>query len=68
MTPEIAKRRICSSATIDFGAFKASTYFHGLHDEKEKEKYTKMFLEVVEDMNNEDRQLLLKFMSGRTRL
>ena len=74
LTPQIAKRRICSSATIDLAAFKASTQF-GAHvggtseeKEKKKEELVAMFWAMVEGMANEDRQLLLKFMCGRSRL
>ena len=74
LTPEIAKRRTCSSATVDFEAFKVSTNFGSDFYERNPvtddkiEAAKSMFLDIVSEMENEDRQLLLKFMTGRTRL
>lgn len=60
---------MCSSNKIDVGAFKASTIFRQSGcDKKEKDRVESMFWEVIESMSNEDRQLVLKFMSGRSRL
>ena len=60
---------MCSSNKIDVGAFKASTIFRQSGcDQKEKDRVESMFWEVIESMSNEDRQLVLKFMSGRSRL
>ena len=61
--PEITKRRTSSSSKIDIAAMKASTDLHG----GDIESYER-FWQVFEEFSNDDRQLLLKFMSGRTRL
>ena len=62
MTPKIAMARACSDNIIDLKAFKASTNFCG--NEKLKER----FWNVVEEFTNKERQMLIKFMCGRTRL
>ena len=61
--PDITKRRTSSSSKIDIDAMKASTDFSG----GDNETYER-FWQVFEEFSNDDRQLFLKFMSGRTRL
>ena len=73
LTPTIAKRRICSSSIISLEAFKASTDFNfsggpEIYDEKDKKEAKDLFWKMIEEISNEDRQLILKFMCGRTRL
>ena len=54
--------RACSDNIIDLEAFKKSTNFGGNDELEEK------FWEVVEGFTNKERQMLIKFMCGRTRL
>lgn len=68
LSPAIAKKRICADSKISLAAFKASTTVSTSELEENGEKYEKMFWQMVEEMKNEDRQLLLKFMCGRSRL
>ena len=69
LTADVARRRICSDATISSAEFKASTKFaiHSGPDEK-LEEYTNLFMSIFDELENTDRQLLLKFMCGRSRL
>lgn len=62
MTPKIAMARACSDSIIDLQAFKASTYFDGSESLKDR------FWSVIEEFTNMERQMLIKFMCGRTRL
>ena len=66
MTPQIAKKRICGDSTINLAAFKASTECEDEYGDDSKME--DMFWQMVEEMENKDRQLLLKFMCGRSRL
>ena len=62
LSPQVAQRRACSKAEITIKALKASSKVEG------SEKMKNWFWEVMESFENNDRQLFLKFMCGRTRL
>ena len=64
ITPaEIAKKRTCSSSEINVDAFKASTEI-----EYDDGNYAETFWEIIREITNKERQMVLKFMTGRTRL
>ena len=64
LTPQIACSRTCSKAEITTKAFDAVlTLCCGGDDE-----WRGWFFEIFDEMSKEDRMLLLKFMSGNSRL
>lgn len=55
LTPQVAKRRICSTPIIDLAALKASTKINNTCDnltDEEKEMAKKMLWEVIEEFSN----------------
>ena len=63
LTPQIACSRASSKAEITTQAFKSVVTLT-----EENEEWKKWFWEIFEEMNKEDRMLLLKFMSGNQRI
>ena len=75
MLPHLASRRACASSKIDIKTLKAVVSLHcylSIDDEDQKKKAEKeakdRFWRVMETFSHEDRQLLVKFATGRTRL
>ena len=66
MTPQIACSRSCSKAEITKQAFKAACNLDGYGDSADQWK--QWFWEIFEELGKEDRMLLLKFMSGNSRI
>ena len=65
MNAEITSKRTCSTAQINVKAFKAATYF----ESEERKELSDWYWQLIEeDFSNNDLQLLVKFICGRSRL
>lgn len=62
LQPSIGSKRACASSQIDTKSFKALCRVDG------NKEGVEMFWELFEEFSNADRQLLIKFATGRTRL
>ena len=63
LTPKLAEKRACAAATIDVESIKLVTNFYATN-----EAFKDRFWKVVGSFSNQDRSLLVKFATGRTRL
>jgi hypothetical protein len=74
LTPSLACSRACSKGDITPVAFKAAVSMPRNHDttnevlEAKYAQWTKWFWEIFGEMSSEDKQLMLKFMSGNMRI
>lgn len=75
MLPNLASKRACASSKIDIKALKAVISLsidccdYGEEDgEKDRDSAKERFWRVMESFSHEDRQLFVKFATGRTRL
>ena len=66
LTPQLACSRACSKAEITPEAFKAACRMP--RGSARITEWNKWFWEIFKEMNKEDRLLLLKFMSGNSRI
>ena len=75
MLPNLAAKRACASSKIEIKALKAVISLHNYgggygenEDEENDDDPKKRFWRVMESFSHEDRQLFVKFATGRTRL
>ena len=67
MTEQIAANRTSSKPLITVAAFKAACRVHYDRSDLGKKTY-KMFWEIFAEMDKKDRERMLKFMSGDSRI
>ena len=62
LTPKLAISRACSKGEISAEVFKGSVTLPG------DDAWLKWFWEIFDEMDAQDKQLMLKFMSGSQRI
>ena len=66
LTPEELERRVCGSPEIDVASLRRHTRYRG--GVAEDQPHVQLFWEVLEEMEQADRRLFLRFAWGRERL